>query len=125
MAKITPSILASQTWSECHILLKFTKRKFLGCCARMYCFLFVQVELVLTFEELLPTKLRRRFVTGRKEIYLNKKPSIRKHLQHFLWAGEPYDTKSSINTALHSQCWIKHSNGIECRDFSVAPVVMK
>ena len=61
---------------------------------------YVQVELVLTFEELLPTKLRRRFVTGRKEVYPNKKPSIKKRLQHLFWAGEPYDTRTSINSAL-------------------------
>ena len=55
---------------------------------------------MLTFEELLPTKLRRRFVTGRKEVYPNKKPSIKKQLQHLFWAGEPYDTRASINSAL-------------------------
>lgn len=60
----------------------------------------MQVELVLTFEELLPTKLRRLFVTGRKEIYPNKKPSFMKQIQDFFWAGEPYDTRSSIRLAV-------------------------
>ena len=64
------------------------------------CIACVQVELVLTFEELLPTKLRRRFVTGRKEVYPNKKPSIKKQLQHLFWAVEPYDTRTSISSAL-------------------------
>lgn len=62
--------------------------------------LYKQVEQVLTFEELLPTKLRRKFVTGFKEVFPNQKPTIMKHLQNLFWDGEPYDTKRAINSAL-------------------------
>ena len=55
---------------------------------------------MLTFEELLPKKLRRKFVTGYKEVFPNQRPTVMKQVQNLFWDGQPYDTKPNINSAL-------------------------
>ena len=56
---------------------------------------------MLTVEELLPRKLRRRFTTGFKKVYPNEEVSWRKKLLFIVWGGERYDTRASIGKVLH------------------------
>ena len=56
---------------------------------------------MLTVEELLPRKLRRRFITGYKEVYPNRKLSWRKKFLFIVWGGDRYDTRTSIGKVLN------------------------
>ena len=67
-----------------------------------YYLYILQVEQVLTVEELLPKKLRRRFITGYKEVYPNwRKSSWHKTFQFIVWGGARYDDRASIRKVLH------------------------
>lgn len=59
------------------------------------------MEQVLTVEELLPRKLRRRFTSGYKEVYPNNKISWRKKILFIAWGGDRYDNRASIGKVLH------------------------
>lgn len=56
---------------------------------------------MLTVEELLPQKLRRRYITGYREIFPNQKLSWSKKIQFIIWGGERYDTRASIGKVVH------------------------
>ncbi len=56
---------------------------------------------MLTVEELLPRKLRRRFTTGFRKVSPNKDVSWRKKLLFIVWGGERYDARASIGKVLH------------------------
>ena len=56
---------------------------------------------MLTVEELLPPKLRRRFTTGFMKVSPNKGVSWRKKFLFIVWGGERYNTRASIGKVLH------------------------
>ena len=55
---------------------------------------------MLTVEELLPKRIRRRFICGYKEVYPNQDLSWRKKFKFTVWGGDRYDTRSSIGKVL-------------------------
>jgi hypothetical protein len=59
------------------------------------------VEQVLTVEELLPPKWRKRYTTGYKEVNPNESVSWSRKFGLILWGGERYDTRASIEKVLH------------------------
>ena len=57
---------------------------------------------MLTVQEILPNKLRQKFICGYVEVNPNTELSWRKKLLFKLWGGERYDSRASIENALHS-----------------------
>lgn len=71
----------------------------------VYCFTCPQVEQVLTVEELLPNKLRKKF----RITYVEVKPNSRNSrfnsfiakVGFYIWGGDRYDSHECISRALH------------------------
>jgi len=70
--------------------------------------LTLQVNLILSIEEVLPNPIRIRFADTRSQMPLvntDKEPwyNIRRKIQYILWGGECYDTYDIINKIRHSE----------------------
>ena len=63
----------------------------------------LQVELVLTVEEIIRSIFRRDFSIPREVVYPNLKDTWLKQVHFFFWGGERYDTQSSIQRVINPQ----------------------
>ena len=68
--------------------------------------IILQVDQVLTIEELLPNQLRRRCRRTYKEVHPNRKEKTRKlvktKIDFTIWGGDNYETRDGIERALPS-----------------------
>ena len=63
--------------------------------------LTLQVELALSVEELLPTRLRRHFIIGGQEVLPNQAIGPIETLRHKVFGSDRFDSAENISEALH------------------------